>query len=42
MNTKRFSILAKVAKVVLTIPHSNAGEESVFSMIRKQETTGVE
>ena len=35
MNTKRFCMLAKVAKVVLTIPHSNAGEERVFSMIRK-------
>ena len=35
MSNKRFSILAKVAKVVLTISHSNAGEERVFSMIRK-------
>ena len=35
MNTKRFCMLVKVAKVVLTIPHSNAGEERVFSMIRK-------
>ena len=37
MNNKRFCMLAKVAKVVLTIPHSNAGEERVFSMIRKKE-----
>ena len=31
----RFGRLSKVAKVVLTIPHSNAGEERVFSVIRK-------
>ena len=35
MNTERFGRLAKVAKVVLTIPHSNAGVERVFSIIRK-------
>ena len=27
MDTERFGRLAKVAKVVLTIPHSDAGEE---------------
>lgn len=31
----KFPNLAKVAKVVLVIPHSNAQEERVFSMIRK-------
>ena len=30
--------LSKVALAVLTIPHSNAGEERVFSMIRKNKT----
>ena len=31
----RFAQLAEVAKLVLTIPHSNAGEERVVSVIRK-------
>ena len=35
MDTARFARLAKVAQLVLTIPHSNAGEEHVFSVIRK-------
>ena len=35
MGIKRFGRLAKVARVVLTIPHSNAGEENVFSVIHK-------
>ena len=30
--------LSRVALAVLTIPHSNAGEERVFSMIRKNKT----
>ena len=30
--------LSKVASAVLTIPHSNAGEERVFSMIKKNKT----
>ena len=34
----RFGRLAHVAKVVLLIPHSNAGEERVFSMVRKNKT----
>ena len=29
---------SKIAKVVLFIPHSNAGEERVFSLIRKDKT----
>lgn len=35
MDINRFLKLSQVAKVVLTIPHSNAGEERVFSTIRK-------
>ena len=35
---KRFPILSKVALLVLTIPHSNAGEERVSSMIKKNLT----
>lgn len=35
MDIARFGRLAEVAKLVLTIPHSNAGEERVFSVIRK-------
>lgn len=30
MDSARFARLAEVAKLVLTIPHSNAGEERVF------------
>lgn len=33
-----FLRLFSVAKVVLTIPHSNAAEERIFSMIRKNKT----
>ena len=32
---KRFPRLSKIALLVLTIPHSNAGEERVFSMIKR-------
>lgn len=34
----QFSHLAKVAKLVLVIPHSNAEEERVFSMVTKNKT----
>lgn len=34
----RFSKLSKVSQVVLVIPHSNAQEERVFSMITKNKT----
>ena len=34
----KFKILSKIAKLVLCIAHSNAGEERVFSMIRKNKT----
>ena len=33
-----FSLLSKVAKLVLTLPHSNADEEHVFSLIRQNKT----
>ena len=35
---KRFPRLSKIALLVLTIPHSNAGEERVFTMIKKNLT----
>ena len=35
LETSRFLRLSKVAKVALTIPHSNVAEERVFSVIRK-------
>ena len=35
---KRFSKLSKIAFLVLTIPHSNADKERVFSMIKKNKT----
>ena len=33
-----FGKLTKVAKLVLVIPHSNAEEERVFSMVRRNKT----
>ena len=36
--TPMFPRLSKVGKLILTIPHSNAQEERVFSMIRKNKT----
>ena len=36
--TLRFAHLSKVACLVPLIPHSNAEEERVFSMIRKNKT----
>ena len=35
---QRFKRLSKIAMLVLTIPHSNADEERVFSMVRKNKT----
>ena len=37
-NHLRFSYLSKIAKLVLTIPHSNADEERVFNLIRCNKT----
>lgn len=38
-NICEFDLLFKVANVVLTIPHSNAGEERIFSLINKNKTS---
>ena len=35
IDTARFARLAQIAKLVLTIPHSNAGEKHVFLVIHK-------
>ena len=37
-NSFRFPRLASVAKLVFTIPHSNAQEERLFSMVRKNKS----
>ena len=37
-NKKDFCHLLKVAELVLILPHSNAGEERLFSMVRKNKT----
>ena len=37
-NSFEFDLLFKVAEVVMTIPHSNAGEERIFSLINKNKT----
>jgi hypothetical protein len=34
----RFRYLQKVGELVLVLPHSNAGEERLFSMVRKNKT----
>ena len=33
-----FPLLNKIASAILVVPHSNAADESVFSMIRKNKT----
>ena len=38
-STLRFNRLCQIAKLVMVIPHSNAQEEHVFSMIRKNMTS---
>ena len=38
-HTPPFLMLSKVAMLVLVIPHSNAEEERVFSMVRKNKTS---
>ena len=37
-NVLEFENLFKIANAVLTIPHSNAGEERIFSLINKNKT----
>ena len=34
----KFELLFRVAEVVMTIPHSNAGEERIFFLINKNKT----
>ena len=36
--TLKFPRLGKIARLILCIPHSNAAEERVFSMVRKNKT----
>lgn len=37
-SVKRFQYLTKIAEAVLVIPHSNAEEERLFSIVRKNKT----
>ena len=37
-NSFEFDLLFKIAEAVMTIPHSNAGEERIFSLINKNKT----
>lgn len=37
-NVPRFSHLFKVAEIILVLPHSNAEEERLFSIVRKNKT----
>ena len=37
-SSPRFQLLSEVGRLVLVIPHSNAGEERVFSLIRQNKT----
>ena len=37
-SAKKFCHLLKVAELVLILPHSNAVEERLFSMVRKNKT----
>ena len=37
-NVLEFDLLFQVAEAVMTIPHSNAGEERIFSLINKNKT----
>ena len=37
-HTARFSRLSRIAMLALLIPHSNAQEERIFSMVRKNKT----
>ena len=37
-NSLEFDLLFHVAEVIMTIPHSNAGEERIFSLINKNKT----
>jgi len=37
-NEKEFGLLVRVAQCIMTIPHSNASEECIFSLINKNKT----
>ena len=37
-NEFEFNLLFKIAGIVMTIPHSNAGEERIFSLINNNKT----
>jgi len=37
--TKRFPRLSAIAKLVLTLSHSNAEEERLFSMVKRNKTS---
>ena len=37
-STKRFKRLFPIAKLTLTLPHSNAEEERLFSMVKRNKT----
>ena len=38
-NDKELDLLVKVARCIMTIPHSNAYEERIFSLINKNKTS---
>ena len=38
-NSFEYDLLFQVAEEVMTIPHSNAGEERIFSLISKNKTS---
>ena len=38
-STYRFSRLSQIAMLILVIPHSNAEEERIFSIVQKNKTT---
>ena len=35
---QRFPLLSEIALAILVVPHSNAADEMVFSMVRKNKT----
>ena len=37
-NEKKFSLLSNLAEAALSVPHSNAASERIFSMVRKNHT----
>ena len=41
-STYRFSRLSQIAMLILVIPHSNAEEERIFSIVQKNKTTNLD